>query len=294
MGFVVEDSFSSSGSPGRPNEDAFGVSGEGAWIIDGATGLAEQVFVAGPGESDASWLAGQMNAVFSSLSSASRAPRGFEFFARARMEILDLFTRRARLNPQEISEWPCAATARVYRNGNDVCCESLDDCIVLLRRRDGGVEVFGGDPVHADIDARSVAELLRLRREGILTDQTEILGAGSLLMPVIREGRARANAPGGYGSFTLGADLRSELLRTRSFAIDSLTHVLLMTDGFYALVEDYGQVTDEDLFARALSEGLESLTRTLRAAEDSDPRGVRWPRLKKSDDATAVLLRVDV
>jgi hypothetical protein len=293
MSFVVEDSFSSSGSSDRPNEDAFGVSGEGAWIIDGATGLAERVFVAGPGESDASWLAGQMNAIFSALSSTSDPPRGVEFFARARAEIVDLFTRRARLSPQGISEWPCAATARVYRDGDDLCCESLDDCTILLRRRDGGVETLGADPAHVAIDARSVAELLRLRREGILTDRTEILGARSLLMPVIREGRARVNAPGGYGCFTLGAEIRSEFLRTRSFPRDLFTHVLLMTDGFYALVEDYRQATDEDLFARALSEGLESLTRALRATEDSDPHGVRWPRLKKSDDATAVLLRVD-
>jgi hypothetical protein len=30
----------------------------------------------------------------------------------------------------------------------------------------------------------------------------------------------------------------------------------------------------------------------LRAVEDGDPEGVRFPRFKKSDDATALLVRV--
>ena len=50
--------------------------------------------------------------------------------------------------------------------------------------------------------------------------------------------------------------------------------------------------TPEELFAAAVTRGLESLGQELRAVEASDPEGVKFPRFKKSDDATALLLRV--
>ena len=42
----------------------------------------------------------------------------------------------------------------------------------------------------------------------------------------------------------------------------------------------------------AAAQGLQPLFDRLRAVEDADPHGARHPRFKKSDDATAMLLRV--
>ena len=68
--------------------------------------------------------------------------------------------------------------------------------------------------------------------------------------------------------------------------------VLLATDGFYALTDDYEVFDDRDLIATGQTLGLAAMGAQLRHIEDEDPNGQRYPRMKKSDDATALLVRV--
>jgi hypothetical protein len=68
--------------------------------------------------------------------------------------------------------------------------------------------------------------------------------------------------------------------------------LLLASDGFLALVSDYGRYDGQSLVTAALDRGLAALGEELREIEDADPLGETFPRFKKSDDATAVLLRV--
>jgi hypothetical protein len=46
------------------------------------------------------------------------------------------------------------------------------------------------------------------------------------------------------------------------------------------------------LMEKAASRGLAALGEELREIEDADPQGHKHPRFKKSDDATALLLRL--
>ena len=68
--------------------------------------------------------------------------------------------------------------------------------------------------------------------------------------------------------------------------------VLIASDGFLALVSDYGAYDMQGLMAAVAEKGLAALGEELRAIEDHDPLGEKFPRFKKSDDATAILLRV--
>ncbi|MEO7054239.1 MAG: hypothetical protein ABI191_04640, partial [Rhizomicrobium sp.] len=67
--------------------------------------------------------------------------------------------------------------------------------------------------------------------------------------------------------------------------------MLIASDGFLALVSDYGAYDMQSLMAAAQDKGLAALGRQLREIEETDPLGEKFPRFKKSDDATAVLLR---
>jgi hypothetical protein len=75
-----------------------------------------------------------------------------------------------------------------------------------------------------------------------------------------------------------------------SVAPDAL--LLLASDGFLALASDYERYTPESLFAAVAANGLSVLGEELRAIETSDPDGTRFPRFKRSDDATALLIAV--
>lgn len=294
MRMIFDSGLSLPGRSDKPNEDAFGHGDNAAWIIDGATGQGADVYVAGLGETDAFWLAQKMNEAFARLSGPDAPPLGgAEFYTQARIKILAAFNAQARKTPEADYAFPSAAASRIVLDGDRLICDSLGDCTILLRGKDGAVEVYGGDPVMLACDGRAKEELVRLRESGDISPDMEPLAARSQLLPFIRKNRNLANEVGGYGSFTLSKSIPADRVRTATFPAAALTHALLLSDGFYALVDDYRVMTDAALFEAALLDGLPSLGRTLRATEDADPRGITYPRFKKSDDATAVLFRLE-
>jgi hypothetical protein len=64
----------------------------------------------------------------------------------------------------------------------------------------------------------------------------------------------------------------------------------MASDGFFALVSDYGRYSVDELMSAAQERGLAALGKELRAIEAADPKGLSFPRFKSSDDATALLL----
>ena len=67
---------------------------------------------------------------------------------------------------------------------------------------------------------------------------------------------------------------------------------MLATDGFLALATDYERYDAKGLIAAVAEQGLSALMDELRAIEADDPDGVRFPRFKQSDDATALFVEV--
>ena len=68
---------------------------------------------------------------------------------------------------------------------------------------------------------------------------------------------------------------------------------VLCTDGFADLVDNYRPCTETGLIARAETDGLRALLEELRHIERVvDPDGRQFPRYKRCDDASAVLVRL--
>ena len=59
-----------------------------------------------------------------------------------------------------------------------------------------------------------------------------------------------------------------------------------------ALASDYGAYNADRLMAAAMEKGLAALGEELRAIEAGDAVGDKFPRFKKSDDATGLLLKL--
>lgn len=101
---------------------------------------------------------------------------------------------------------------------------------------------------------------------------------------------AQRNAEGGF--FTAAADpavvVRAVTGRRPRPTVGAIA---ALTDGAARLVEVFGTDDWPSTFAALRKEGPEALIRRVRAAEAADPAGVRFPRGKTSDDATAVLVR---
>ena len=63
---------------------------------------------------------------------------------------------------------------------------------------------------------------------------------------------------------------------------------LLVSDGFEAAIDDYALYDGAALMAAAGD--LEAVLAEVRAVENDDPDLTRFPRFKRSDDATAMLV----
>ncbi len=75
---------------------------------------------------------------------------------------------------------------------------------------------------------------------------------------------------------------------TAVLAPDGLHGIALLSDGAVRLTDVYHLISWPALVAIVRDEGPAGLIRRVRAAEDSDPDGARWPRSKARDDATAL------
>ena len=90
-----------------------------------------------------------------------------------------------------------------------------------------------------------------------------------------------------HGAASVDPDAAGQA-RTTVLPGDGLHGIALLSDGATRITEVYRLIGWPDLVAVIRGEGPAGLIRQVRAAEASDPDGVRWPRSKARDDATAI------
>ena len=84
----------------------------------------------------------------------------------------------------------------------------------------------------------------------------------------------------------------ARLARTGTLARAGLRGIALLSDGATRISDRYGVLSWSATVGVVRDQGPAELIRQVRAAEDSDPAAVRWPRSKARDDATAVYWRL--
>jgi len=110
-------------------------------------------------------------------------------------------------------------------------------------------------------------------------------------LPHLRASRNKVNSEAGGWLFSPDPHA-ADHVASMHIEAPSDTLVLLSTDGFLALASDYGAYDAMGLIGAARDKGLKTLSEELRALESGDAEGRKFSRLKKSDDATAVLLKI--
>jgi Protein phosphatase 2C len=256
-----------------------------AWVLDGTTGLTPvRLF---PGPSDAAWFAEAADRLLHRL-----APAAGDGASLLRELVQELRRECARSivaadDGPEVDR-PAASLALARLTGGTLGTVMLGDCKILLRRRDGSVEALDRSGV-APFDARVVAALTALQRAGEL----DLGRIKPKLASIIRENRRSKNRPGGYG--VLADDPAClAFAEIAHWPAAEFTHVLIASDGFYRLVDTYQVMTPASLMAAAPHLGVGPLYRELRRLEDADPNCIAHPRIKPRDDATALLLRLEL
>ena len=250
-----------------------------AWVIDGATGLADRAWVpAGP--TDAAWLAEMLSTAFARADPGTRAPR--DYFGELLQRVAASY-HAAVPDWQSLPPWalPSAAATWLRVAGRSLELAWQGDCVAVIETASGRV-LAGAEEARTwedDINEVVRARLAALPGPSIMT----------ALIDELRRRRARLNQPDGY--WMLGVDPRAAAaLDVRTVALEAPARVLLASDGLWRLVDHFRVFDAAGLLAAAFDGGLARLIAQLRALEADDPDCRRVPRVKPRDDTTGLTL----
>ena len=277
MAFELIDQLSLPGDPAKANEDAFGAQAGAAVVLDGATPLGDPLM---PGNSDAQWIATfgtrRLLAHLADGEGARKALRGALADAEKSFNAL-------RRGPLE-DVWQTPAASMMLAVQDDAVIEFLwfGDCAALLQQGDGPVTVIGETLDKKAVESSTAAKAAKASNQPATARHHHI--------DVLRQRRNRINS-GSYWLFTPDARAAGHATRRIVKAAPG-AHLLLASDGFLALASDYGAYSADTLMQAVLDKGLAALGAELRAIEDADALGEKYPRFKKSDDTTALLLKL--
>jgi serine/threonine protein phosphatase PrpC len=278
MQFELLESISLPGDSFKPNEDSFSHASGFACVFDGATVLGENLM---PGRSDAQWIA-QFGARRLRAHAEANSGRARDMLRAAAADAEKSFTALRKRAPEETYETPLASLMALFIRAGALDALWFGDCGALIKSPDGAVSVVGE------------AIKSRARERGRVSSLAEPDGvAGSTVrekfLPALRASRNRVNKKGGDWLFAPDVKCADHAKEAR-LLVQPNSRLLLASDGFFALVSDYGRYSAEELMSAAEQGGLVALGNELRAIEAADPKGLSFPRFKSSDDATAVLL----
>jgi len=267
------------GNPAKPNDDAFCHADSLAAVFDGATSLGEPLL---PVDSDAAWIA--RKGAEGLIAHQDLPPR--DALARAAADAeRDYIALRMRA-PRENYELPLSSMMMVGLSNDALEFYWFGDCTALVKVP-GQVFTVVGDAL-----AKKGGEAALASR---LATKHNLAPAASANLPqfldALRKGRNTVNTAPERWAFSPDARCAA-YASSKTLVVAAGATILLCTDGFLALASDYGRYDAGALLNAALVGGLHPLFEEIRAIENSDADGRRFPRFKTSDDATALIVRV--
>ena len=275
----------------KANEDAFGHTSANAWVIDGATDVADGPLIGN--ETGAHWLANEASTLFEA--NAARYGSDLQGLVRFTMETLSLrFAQQKLREPNGRHEWPSAAMALIHvgkghADEAKLVCGNFADCgLILLEDESEEAHVYGVK--HTSREARAMSRTAELI-EALAPGERPFENAA--VMDYLRDNRRRQNTPEGY--WILGIDPEAAAhMRHWEIPLPRAVTGLLFSDGFGSIVFDYHRLDPATLARRAVMGGLRSIIAEIRHIEAvDDPDCLSWPRFKRHDDATAILFRLE-
>jgi hypothetical protein len=192
--------------------------------------------------------------------------------------------RRAGLMP---AETPFACLCIVHDAGERLEILNLGDLTTIVRGRDDRLQKLGENAVR-ELDRQAVELLARELAAGVEPHSAR----HARIRPTLLANRALRNRLAGYDVLDVRSSCRGRFERL-SCPRGEIRDLLLMSDGFYRLVDTFGRYTDTSLFEAAERRGLDALLEELRTLEEDDPECTAHLRFKRHDDATALWLELD-
>lgn len=256
------------GNTHRSSEDRAFITNNAAIILDGAS-------QPDPAERDGGWLADTLGRFLREGLSTSPTIDLSDLLGAA----IATTARQYSLTPK-LSPSTTVSMARWHDDTLDVLV--LGDSLIAALTRNGELLLMRDDRLS------HVAQKERQAFRGVNS------GAFGTQRPqewrdLVEAQRRQRNVPGGYwiAEAVPGAAMHA---RRAQWSLDDITTLMLMTDGVSCGVDRYGvPATWVESFSIARRDPSELLD-LIHEAEESDGKGIRWPRSKCHDDKALVIV----
>lgn len=274
------------------NEDRAAMSSPYAWVIDGATDVADERLT--NAATDADWIASTLDATL--RAHAAQAACAFaDLPGYLTTSVSDAFATDQRRQPRTRHEHPSASSLIVKYDAAVLSYISIGDCSMIVSdpsygeiRRCGVSEAEAGDrKLDPLIRAHLAADTTGSAPADNETNLPLLTGMRSTLQGM----REHLNHEDGYGALSI-TPTPETFIRTGFMSVEAGAHVLLATDGFMRLVDVFKHYDCESLVVAAIERGLSRLVDDLRMLERNYPPAGQTPRIKPFDDASALLIEV--
>lgn len=177
----------------------------------------------------------------------------------------------------------CALLVRVYDTYVEFA--HAGDCMLIAMYEDGTIRLITRDQL--EVVDRPTRQLWA---EGVASGLTSRDELWQLVMPQIHAGRRLMNTLNGY-SVLNGEPELADHMECGRISRAQLTSLLLFSDGLIDPQREHSYEEDlRQIILKVKSMGLNNYIQWLIQVEESDPECLQFPRVKRSDDKTAIYL----
>ncbi|GAB7036042.1 hypothetical protein AB0G35_24185 [Streptomyces sp. NPDC021749] len=189
------------------------------------------------------------------------------------IEVNDLHSTSCSLDQEAV---PASTVVMLRERADALDYLVLSDSVLVLDLGDGGIQT---------VTDKRVEEVAGEEMRAALRGPTGTEEHAARVSELVSVQRRLRNNPNGYWVASTDPAAADEAI-TGTVDLANVQQAALLTDGASRLVDTFGALSWDQLLNILRTEGPAALIAHTRAAEQADPVGDRWPRFKRSDDAT--------